>query len=50
MVNITHYDEAGAEVSGRPKGTVMTVTFELEGQEFRALNGGPEGNASNEEN
>ena len=39
--NITRYGEAGAEVSGRPKGTVMTVTFEIEGQEFVALNGGP---------
>ena len=37
----THYGEAGAEVSGRPKGSVMTVTFEIEGQEFVALNGGP---------
>jgi predicted 3-demethylubiquinone-9 3-methyltransferase (glyoxalase superfamily) len=39
--SVTRYGEAGAEVSGRPKGTVMTVTFELEGQEFIALNGGP---------
>lgn len=39
--SITHYGEAGAEVSGRPKGSVMTVAFEIEGQEFLALNGGP---------
>lgn len=39
--NITRYGESGAEVSGRPKGSVMTVTFEIEGQEFVALNGGP---------
>ncbi|MDR4495523.1 MAG: VOC family protein [Nitrospirales bacterium] len=39
--NITRYGEEGANVSGRPKGTVMTVTFELDGQEFMALNGGP---------
>ena len=38
---IARYGEAGAEVSGRPKGTVMTVEFQLEGQEFLALNGGP---------
>ena len=38
---IAHYGEAGAEVSGRPKGTVMTVEFQIEGQEFLALNGGP---------
>ena len=39
--NIARYGEAGAEVSGRPKGSVMTVIFELDGQEFMALNGGP---------
>lgn len=39
--HITRYGEAGATVSGRPKGSVMTVTFEIEGQEFVALNGGP---------
>lgn len=39
--HVTRYGEAGAEVSGRPKGSVMTVTFEIEGQEFMALNGGP---------
>src|SRR6185295_3816677 len=38
---ITHYGETGAAVSGRPKGTVMTVGFELDGQQFTALNGGP---------
>lgn len=36
-----HYDEAGAEVSGQPKGSVMTVPFEIEGMEFLGLNGGP---------
>ncbi|MGH9972100.1 MAG: VOC family protein [Pyrinomonadaceae bacterium] len=39
--HITRYGEAGAKVSGRPEGSVMTVTFEIEGQEFVALNGGP---------
>ncbi|AIF85204.1 hypothetical protein NTE_03172 [Candidatus Nitrososphaera evergladensis SR1] len=38
---IAPYGEAGAQASGMPKGTVMTVTFELEGQGFIALNGGP---------
>lgn len=42
IVKIARYGEAGAEVSGRPKGTVMTMTFQLEGQEFMALNGGPQ--------
>ena len=41
IVHVARYGEAGAEVSGRPKGSVMTVAFELEGQEFIALNGGP---------
>ncbi len=38
---ITRYEEAGAAASGRPQGSVMTVAFELDGQEFTALNGGP---------
>jgi predicted 3-demethylubiquinone-9 3-methyltransferase (glyoxalase superfamily) len=38
---ITRYGEAGREVHGRPAGTVMTVEFELNGQPFTALNGGP---------
>ena len=39
--NITCYGEAAAKIFGRQKGTVMTVNFELDGQEFYALNGGP---------
>jgi predicted 3-demethylubiquinone-9 3-methyltransferase (glyoxalase superfamily) len=39
---IARYGEAGAKVSGRPKGSVMTVKFQLQGQEFLALNGGPQ--------
>jgi predicted 3-demethylubiquinone-9 3-methyltransferase (glyoxalase superfamily) len=35
----TRYDEEGAKASGRPKGTVMTVAFQLDGREFVALNG-----------
>ena len=38
---ISRYTEAGREVHGRPAGTVMTVEFELNGQKFTALNGGP---------
>ncbi|MFI5323388.1 MAG: VOC family protein [Thermodesulfobacteriota bacterium] len=41
ILKVVRYDEAGTEASGRPKGTVMTVAFVLEGQEFVALNGGP---------
>jgi predicted 3-demethylubiquinone-9 3-methyltransferase (glyoxalase superfamily) len=40
--SVTRYGEAGAEASGRPKGTVMTIAFQLDGQEFAALNGGPD--------
>lgn len=39
--DIARYGEEAAKVSGRPKGTVMTVTFEIDGQKFMALNGGP---------
>jgi predicted 3-demethylubiquinone-9 3-methyltransferase (glyoxalase superfamily) len=38
VVNVARYGSAGP----RPEGTVMTVDFELDGQEFLALNGGPE--------
>ena len=41
IVSIARYGEEGAEASGRPKGTVMTIAFLLDGQEFVALNGGP---------
>jgi predicted 3-demethylubiquinone-9 3-methyltransferase (glyoxalase superfamily) len=41
IVHVARYGDAGAQASGRPKGTVMTVAFELEGQAFIALNGGP---------
>ncbi|MEW1655894.1 MULTISPECIES: VOC family protein [unclassified Streptomyces] len=36
--HVTHYTEAGP----RPAGTVLTVEFVLDGQEFTAINGGPE--------
>jgi predicted 3-demethylubiquinone-9 3-methyltransferase (glyoxalase superfamily) len=38
---VIRYDKAGAKASGRPPGSVMTVAFELDGQPFTALNGGP---------
>jgi predicted 3-demethylubiquinone-9 3-methyltransferase (glyoxalase superfamily) len=38
IVNVTHYTEAGP----RAAGTVMTVEFELDGQRFVGINGGPE--------
>ncbi|MBI5355573.1 MAG: VOC family protein [Candidatus Aenigmarchaeota archaeon] len=39
--NVARYDEEGARVSGRPKGSVMTIAFSIEGKEFVGLNGGP---------
>lgn len=36
------YDDASSEVSGKPKGSVMVVDFEIAGQKFIALNGGPQ--------
>jgi len=37
IINVSRYGEAGPG----PKGTVMSATFQLEGQQFMALNGGP---------
>jgi len=41
IVSVSRYTEAGYEVHGQPAGKVMTVAFELDGQPFTALNGGP---------
>ena len=41
VLTITRYGKAGHEIHGRPEGSVMTVEFELDGQKFTALNGGP---------
>jgi predicted 3-demethylubiquinone-9 3-methyltransferase (glyoxalase superfamily) len=38
---VSHYGEAGREIHGQTPGTVLTVAFELDGQSFTALNGGP---------
>src|SRR5438552_12622258 len=38
---IARYDKAGEKAAGQPAGSVMTIEFEIEGQEFIALNGGP---------
>jgi predicted 3-demethylubiquinone-9 3-methyltransferase (glyoxalase superfamily) len=37
----THYSKESAAVSGRPEGSVMTISFQINGQDFMALNGGP---------
>ncbi|MGH7237145.1 MAG: VOC family protein [Candidatus Saccharimonadales bacterium] len=39
--NLSRYDKEGYEVHKMPDGTVMSIEFELDGQKFVALNGGP---------
>lgn len=39
--DVTRYGKEGYEIHGREEGTVMTVEFEIEGQKFLGLNGGP---------
>jgi predicted 3-demethylubiquinone-9 3-methyltransferase (glyoxalase superfamily) len=39
---ISRYPDAGREIHGKPPGSVLTVAFELNGQSFTALNGGPQ--------
>jgi predicted 3-demethylubiquinone-9 3-methyltransferase (glyoxalase superfamily) len=39
---IAHYPEAGREIHKRPPGSVLTIEFELDGEPFTALNGGPQ--------
>lgn len=42
IVHISRYSEAGREVHGQEVGKVMVVVFRIEGQQFIALNGGPQ--------
>jgi predicted 3-demethylubiquinone-9 3-methyltransferase (glyoxalase superfamily) len=42
ILRITHYTEAGKEVHHQKAGSVMTVSFELDGCELTGLNGGPD--------
>jgi len=42
ITQTVHYTEAGRDVHGQKPGSVMTVAFELGGQNFTALNGGPQ--------
>jgi predicted 3-demethylubiquinone-9 3-methyltransferase (glyoxalase superfamily) len=41
ILKLSRYSDAAAKTTGRPKGSVMVVWFQLEGQQFAALNGGP---------
>lgn len=40
--NISRFNKEGHEIHGKKAGTVMTVEFELDGQHFVGLNGGPQ--------
>ena len=42
ITDVTRYGSAGSNAAGRPAGSVMTVSFRLDGQDIVALNGGPE--------
>jgi predicted 3-demethylubiquinone-9 3-methyltransferase (glyoxalase superfamily) len=42
ITRVERYPEAGQEIHGKPPGSVMVVVFSLNGQEFTALNGGPQ--------
>ena len=42
ILSTTRYGKEGHEIHGRKAGSVMTVEFELEGQKFLGLNGGPQ--------
>ena len=42
ILSTSRYGEAGQEITGKKPGTVMTVEFEIDGQRFTALNGGPQ--------
>ena len=41
ITKVARYGAAGRDIHGQPPGSVMTVAFELDGQTFTALNGGP---------
>ncbi len=41
ITTVSRYPEAGQDIHGKPPGSVMVVAFEIDGQPFTALNGGP---------
>jgi predicted 3-demethylubiquinone-9 3-methyltransferase (glyoxalase superfamily) len=41
ITDVSRYQKEGQEIHGRPEGSVMTVEFEIDGQPYVALNGGP---------
>jgi predicted 3-demethylubiquinone-9 3-methyltransferase (glyoxalase superfamily) len=41
ILSSTRYGQEAAKATGRPEGSLMTIAFELDGQQFSAINGGP---------
>ena len=41
ITSVSRFPDAGQDVHGKPAGSVMVAAFELDGQSFTALNGGP---------
>lgn len=41
ITELRRYGDEGKEITGKHQGSVMTIAFELDGQPFVALNGGP---------
>jgi predicted 3-demethylubiquinone-9 3-methyltransferase (glyoxalase superfamily) len=41
ITTVTRYSDAASQAAGMPKGSVMTVAFQIEGENFTAINGGP---------
>jgi predicted 3-demethylubiquinone-9 3-methyltransferase (glyoxalase superfamily) len=41
ILNVSKYSDSGSQATGAPKDSVMTVAFQIEGQNFTAINGGP---------
>jgi predicted 3-demethylubiquinone-9 3-methyltransferase (glyoxalase superfamily) len=42
IVTTTRYNQESAKASGKSEGSLMTIGFQLDGQDFTALNGGPD--------
>lgn len=41
ILHVARYSDSGSQAAGMPKGSVMTVAFQIEGENFTAINGGP---------
>jgi predicted 3-demethylubiquinone-9 3-methyltransferase (glyoxalase superfamily) len=41
ILHIARYSQSGSKAANQPEGSVMTVAFQIEGENFTAINGGP---------